>query len=92
MVAVRTVSDIGALIRDARKQAGLDQGQLAELANVSRLWINEIEKGKPNAGVGRILRTLAVLNIELDARDRYRTDIPADAHSTANLISQILDR
>jgi HTH-type transcriptional regulator / antitoxin HipB len=63
--ALRTPADIGALVRARRQELGLDQAELAELAGVSRLWINQLEGGKPGAGLGLVLRTLAALSIEL---------------------------
>lgn len=65
---VRTDADLGIVIRDRRKQLGLDQGTLASRAGVSRQWIVEVEKGKPRAEVGLILRVLRVLDMELIAR------------------------
>lgn len=62
---IRTPRDLGALIRQERINAGLDQQTLANRAGVSRLWINEVERGKPGASVGRVLKTLAVLGVEL---------------------------
>lgn len=64
---VRTPADIGGLIRTRRRELGLDQAELAARVGVSRLWIIEIERGKPRAELGLVLRTLAVLGIELDA-------------------------
>ena len=65
---VRTDRDLGVLIHDRRRELGLDQATLASRAGVSRQWIVEVEKGKPRAEVGLILRTLRVLGIELNAR------------------------
>lgn len=62
---LRTPRDIGALIRQRRQDAGLDQAALAEKVGVSRWWINEIEKGKPRAELGLVLRTLTVLGVKL---------------------------
>jgi HTH-type transcriptional regulator / antitoxin HipB len=66
--ALRTPSDIGALIRARRRELGLDQAKLAEMAGVSRLWISQLEGGKPGAGLGLVLRTLAALGIEMSER------------------------
>ena len=66
---IRSPSELGALIRGRRRQLGLDQSVLAEQVGVSRQWIIEIEKGKPRAAVGLILRTLNALGILLDARN-----------------------
>ncbi len=62
---IRTPADLGALIRDRRIKLGLDQGSLAERVGVSRQWIVEVEKGKPRAEIGLLLRTLNALGILL---------------------------
>lgn len=64
---IRTPAELGALIRDHRKKLRLDQKSLAEKVDVSRQWIVDVEKGKPRAPVGLVLRTLSVLGIALDA-------------------------
>jgi HTH-type transcriptional regulator/antitoxin HipB len=64
---IRTPTDLGALIRDRRTKLGLDQKSLAKKVGVSRQWIVEVEKGKPRAEVGLLLRTIDALGILLDA-------------------------
>jgi HTH-type transcriptional regulator/antitoxin HipB len=66
---LRSPHDLGALIRDRRRRLGLDQRTLAERAGVSRQWIIEIERGKPRAEVGLVLRTLAALGLRLSVDD-----------------------
>ena len=44
---VRTPADLGAVIRDRRKQLKLDQAALAKQIGVSRQWVIEIERGHP---------------------------------------------
>jgi HTH-type transcriptional regulator / antitoxin HipB len=66
---IRSPSELGGLIRGRRRQLGLDQSALAQKVGVSRQWIIEIEKGKPRAAIGLILRTLNALGIFLDARN-----------------------
>jgi y4mF family transcriptional regulator len=64
---VRTPADLGALIRDRRKQLKLDQAALAKRIGVSRQWVIEIEHGHARAELGLVLRALDALNIRLDA-------------------------
>ena len=76
----RTVGNIGAAIRARRQELGLDQAELARHAGVSRLWIIEVEKGKPGAGIGRVLATFAALGLELSSAPVPETpeiDLPA---------------
>ncbi len=63
---VRTPGDLGILIRERRKKLGLDQQELARKVGVSRLWVIEIEKGKPRAEIGLVMRTLLALDLDLD--------------------------
>jgi DNA-binding XRE family transcriptional regulator len=46
---IRTPADLGTLIRNTRKKLRLDQSTLAKTIGVSRLWLVEIEEGKPRA-------------------------------------------
>jgi len=62
---IRTPADLGAAIRDRRRRRGLDQQELARKIDVSRQWVVEMEKGKPRAEVGLVLRALGALGIAL---------------------------
>jgi y4mF family transcriptional regulator len=65
---IRTPADLGAVVRDRRKQLGLDQAGLAARIGVSRQWVVGIEHGRDRAELGLVLRTLDVLGVRLDAR------------------------
>jgi len=92
-MVIRNARDIGALIREERTSAGWDQKALAKRAGVSRLWINEVERGKPGASLGRVLNTLAALGIELQPRFLHQG--PANERgyrsNSADLIRRVLD-
>jgi len=64
---VRTPTDLGAVIRDRRKQLKLDQAALAKRIGVSRQWVIEIEHGHARAELALVLRALDALSIRLDA-------------------------
>jgi y4mF family transcriptional regulator len=66
---IRTVDDVAALVRDRRKQLGLSQVELARRAGVSRQWLVDLERGKPTAEVSLVLKILAAVGMQLDARD-----------------------
>ncbi len=80
----RRPEDIGLLIRDRRLELGLDQRTLAERARVSRQWIVELEKGKPRAELGLILRTLAALELALDISPLRQRAAPAHGAKRAS--------
>ena len=64
---LRTSADVGATIRERRREIGWDQATLAARVGVSRLWVNQVERGKPGAGLALVLRTFGALGIEIDA-------------------------
>jgi HTH-type transcriptional regulator / antitoxin HipB len=62
---VRTAREIGAIIREERKKQQLDQTELAEKVGVNRRWVLEIERGKPRAEVGLVLKALHALGLSI---------------------------
>ncbi|MBF0268156.1 MAG: helix-turn-helix transcriptional regulator [Alphaproteobacteria bacterium] len=68
----RTALDLGLIVRERRRNLGMDQSDLAARAGVSRQWIIDIEKGKPRAEVGLVLRTLTELGLKV----RVESEIP----------------
>jgi HTH-type transcriptional regulator/antitoxin HipB len=73
---LRTPADFGAAIREKRRALGLDQGTLATRAGVSRQWVVAVEKGKPRAAMGLVLRTLEVLDIALWTEESLPAAVP----------------
>ncbi len=63
---VRTAADLGAVIRDRRKQLKLDQAAFAKRIGVSRQWVIEIERGHPRAELSLVLRALDALELQID--------------------------
>ena len=74
---IQTPRDIGLVIRARRRELGLTQHALAEQLGVSRQWIIDVEKGKPRAEAGLLLRALRVLGVQLVAESEGR-DEPGD--------------
>jgi HTH-type transcriptional regulator / antitoxin HipB len=73
---IRTPADLGAVVRDRRKQLGLDQAELATRIGVSRQWVVGIEHGRSRAELGLVLRTLDVLGVRLDTRSKDDKSTP----------------
>ncbi len=63
--AIRTAEDLGRLIRDQRKRQGLRQTDLAAIIGASHVFVGDVEKGKPSVQLGRVLRLLNELGLEL---------------------------
>ena len=57
--------EIGTLVRELRRKAGLSQLELARLAGVGKTVVFDIEKGKPSVRLDTLLRVLDSLNVEL---------------------------
>jgi HTH-type transcriptional regulator / antitoxin HipB len=81
---IRTPADLGAAIRQRRRQLGLDQATLAKRIGVSRQWVIAIEQGRSRAQLGLVLRALDELDTRLDtgaakSRDRATTPVDVDA-------------
>lgn len=56
---------LGRLVRETRRALGLTQPKLALSAGVGVRFLVDMEKGKPTAQIGKIMRVLAALGIEL---------------------------
>lgn len=67
---VANVSDVGELVRGARKRQGMTQGHLAALAGTGRRFISDLEAGKPTLEFERMLKVCGVLSVELFAKVR----------------------
>jgi HTH-type transcriptional regulator/antitoxin HipB len=61
---------LGALIRRRRKEFGLTQTQLADVARTTLRLVSELERDKPTAQLDGVFRILGVLGIELEAKTR----------------------
>jgi HTH-type transcriptional regulator/antitoxin HipB len=58
--------DLGALIKDHRKKAGLTQLELADLAGVGKTTVFDIEKNKETVRLNNLFAVLRVLNIKVE--------------------------
>ena len=62
---IRTPRDFGLVIRDRRRNLKLSQTDLARKVGVGRQWIVGVERGKPRAELGLVLRTFTALGLSL---------------------------
>lgn len=62
---VYTPSSLGAAIRHYRKEAGLSQAALAELAGINRTYLSALEQGHETEQAKRILRILKQLGVRM---------------------------
>ena len=90
---IRTTLELGAFLRDLRTKRGIDQGTLARQVGVSRQWIIAIEKGKPRAPIGLVLRTLNTLGVSLDVEETSSARAKKGSGPKAvDLVDEVLNR
>lgn len=65
---------LGALIRQVRKKQGITQEDLSALAGVGPRLIGEIERGKPTAEFGKVLKLLGALGLTFAIHPRTTKD------------------
>jgi transcriptional regulator with XRE-family HTH domain len=63
--SVRTVTELGRLFRAERKRRGLTLADVCDATALSTRFLSEFERGKENASLGRVLRALESLGLEV---------------------------
>ena len=58
--------DLGSLVKNHRKKAGLTQLELANLAGVGKTTVFDIEKNKETVRWNSLMAVLQVLNIKVE--------------------------
>ena len=71
-VDLKGASQFGEGIRKFRKLRGLTQQQLADLAGCSIMYVSALERGKETAELGKALKILDVLDVEVSFTDRRK--------------------
>jgi len=67
---VRTTKELGELVRRHRKKKNLTQEMISGLGNLSVRFISEFERGKETAEVGKVLKALQTLGLEVVIQPR----------------------
>jgi y4mF family transcriptional regulator len=65
MEPIRDAEALGRLVRDKRRQLGLNQTELAGIAGVGTRFVSELERGKPTAELGKVLQLLERLGLDV---------------------------
>jgi len=67
---IESPKQLGELIRRRRRELGMTQTEVAEVANANLRFVSELERGKSTARLENVMRVLQTLGIELEARSR----------------------
>ena len=70
MTKVTSAKEIGQLVRQRRKQAGLTLKDAAGMAGVGVRFLSELERGKPTLQLGLAIEVLQLFGLELDVYPR----------------------
>lgn len=63
---IETTQDIANLVKQARKQQGMTQAELAMVSNIGIRFLSDLENGKPTCEIEKVLKILKNLGIRLD--------------------------
>ena len=63
--SARTAKQIGAIVRRARRKAGLTQTELGNKIGLRQATISRLEKGEDEAKLGTLLDALTALGLEI---------------------------
>ena len=70
--AVQTAEELGRLARTHRKHRHLTLETVSGLGNLSSRFLSEFERGKETAEIGKILKALRTLGLEVIIQPRGR--------------------
>ena len=62
---VRSPQDLGRLAREERKYQNLTLDEVYSASGLTTRFLSEFERGKANASLGRVMRALQILGLEL---------------------------
>ncbi len=84
-------AEVGKIIAAARRHRGLTQAELARASGVTQAWISQVEKGKDNAQIGKVLRLLSYLGVRLRVGEApWESPPPLRTEDNSNVLSQVL--
>ncbi len=75
------MDEIGRKVRLTRKKSGFLQNELAALSGVGTRFLSELENGKGSLEIGRVMRVVETLGLELVIRDRPAMNFEQTNHA-----------
>lgn len=69
---IQTVEELGRLARAHRKQGHLTLETVSGLGNLSMRFLSKFERGKETAEIGKVLKALRTLGLEIIVQPRGR--------------------
>lgn len=81
---IRTALELGRLARAHRKSRRLTLETVSGLANLSIRFLSEFERGKETAEVGKVLKALRTLGLEVTIQPRGGTSSSSQSFRFSN--------
>jgi HTH-type transcriptional regulator/antitoxin HipB len=71
---VVSIQHLGKVLRTARKEKGITQGQVAKSIGLDQPSLSKIERGESSVRVDTLLRLIATLDLDLIVQPRHKGD------------------
>ena len=68
---IQDTAELGRKVRELRRAQKITQAQLAGLANTGIRFISDLENGKETCHIGKVLRVLEALGVDMLIRNPY---------------------
>lgn len=68
---IQTTAELGELVRAHRKSKHLTLETISGLGNLSTRFLSEFERGKETAEIGKVLKALRTLGLEVTVQPRH---------------------
>ena len=70
-IIIQNAAELGRKVRELRRAQKITQAQLAGLANTGIRFISDLENGKETCHIGKVLRVLETLGVDMLIRNPY---------------------
>jgi len=67
-----SIQHLGGVLRTARREKGLTQGQAAKSIGLDQPSLSKIERGESSVRVDTLLRLIAALDLDMILKPRYK--------------------
>ena len=86
---VQSTGDLGRLVRAHRKGRGLTLETVSGLGNLSTRFLSEFERGKETAEIGKVLKALRILGLDVLVQPRSGPALPSSGvHATETALDE----
>lgn len=73
--SARTATQVGAIVRRARRRAGMSQAELGAKTGLRQATVSKLERGEPATQIITLLDALSALGLEIIIDERGRESV-----------------